>query len=115
MASKPLPQKLEECWPIEQRILAYLDQRGRRTHHQMVKDLANPESKIAQGRERGSNGFVNAHAANWTRRLRKEGLVLLEEHLVSYTNGRGERRSHISHDGYSVTRAGKAFLRDKER
>lgn len=114
MAPKPLPTVLTECWPIEQRILAYLDQRGRRRHEQMVEDLASPESKIARGIRNGSNGFVGAIASNWTRRLRKERLVARDEHLSTYT-ARNEVRKYIVHDGYRITDAGKRFLREGTR
>ena len=89
----------ENARPIEQRVLAYLDQRGLMHRARMVADLASPESRIGRGIENGSNSFVPAIAARWCKRLVDAGLV------------RDSRNRDAFHLGYEVTHAGRKFLR----
>lgn len=86
----------------EWRVLRYLDQRGPTDRQVMVRDLSPPDSRIARFGGGGSNGFMPALAANWTRRLVAEGFVQLRLAIVA--NGELPRQ-------YAATAAGKQFLR----
>jgi hypothetical protein len=68
-------------WPIEQRILSYLDQRGPTHRETVVADLASDDSRMGwrrgRGRSaiRGSNGGAPRLMAAWSRRLINAGWV----------------------------------------
>ncbi len=62
-------------WPIEQRILAYLDQRGHAHREAIVFDLAKPGTRIGDGIHNGSNAGVPRLIAAWSRRLVKRALI----------------------------------------
>lgn len=72
---------LATLWPIERRVLEYLDQRGPSHRERVVVDLASPDSQIGRRRDnrwgavRGSNGNTPRIMGAWCRRLVKDGLV----------------------------------------
>jgi hypothetical protein len=72
---------IERLWPIERRVLGYLDQRGPSHRERLVIDLSSDESKLGRRRDRGhlqgggSNGAIPLIMGAWCRRLIKEGWV----------------------------------------
>lgn len=68
-------------WPIERRILAYLDQHGPTHRETVVADLAGDDSRMGSRRDQsgrvilGSNGGTPRLMAAWSRRLLKAGWV----------------------------------------
>lgn len=83
----------------ELRILQYLDQRGPMHRSGIVRDLAGPNSKMAKGFSGGSNGFVPAIMANWSKRIAKAGLIRRVD----------DRRGFYCH--HEITEAGRKFIR----
>lgn len=63
-------------WPIERRVLAYLDQHGATHRLRVVQDLS-PEDSRTNTRKQGggSNGGVPLVMGAWCRRLQRDGLV----------------------------------------
>lgn len=68
-------------WPIERRLLAYLDQHGPSRRSEIVMDLASDDSKTGRRRDQGhkrvggSNGGAPLLMGAWTRRLIKLGWI----------------------------------------
>lgn len=58
-----------ELWPIEKRVLEYLDQHGPTHREKVVNDLSGRRFS------RGSNGNCPRLMGAWCRRLEKAGLV----------------------------------------
>ena len=95
---KPI-RKMEDLSPIERRVIEYLDQRGNSPRDRMVCDLVSPDSRIGRGHVNGSNAFMPAIAARWTKRLTENGLV------------RDQRDDEGFHRHYSITNEGARFVR----
>lgn len=92
----------ETLWPIEKRILAYLDQRGPTDRIKIVCDLADPDSNIGRGHVNGSNGATTLIFGSWSRRLLKN------KHVQEMRDGYGICRS------VRITDAGRKLLRESE-
>ena len=89
-----------KLWPIEKRVLAYLDQRGGKANrYDLVPDLSDPDSRIGRGNLNGSNAGIPRIMGAWCRRLAKGGLV------------REVRRIDGYYGHHEITEAGRSALR----
>jgi hypothetical protein len=86
-------------WPIERRVLQYLDQHGPTHRVRIVQDLSPDDSRVVVA---GKKGVEARLLGAWTRRLRASGLVDIVCDRAGYY------RHHI------VTRAGRMLLRRPE-
>lgn len=91
----------DDLWPIERRVLQYLDQRGPMNRLQMVADLSSPESRHGMGIANGSNGAGTLIAGRWTKRLVRAGFV--KENRT--------RDLHWQHNNFAITATGKKVVR----
>lgn len=81
--------KLDALTNIERRVLRYLHQHGGSAHrHDIVADLADPDSRIGRGILNGSNAAIPLIFGRWAKRLLSEGAIKEVRHAE------GQYRQH---------------------